>query len=170
MIINKDKIFFIVQPIFRHLPYKLGRMMRNSIYRLFFKQAGKNINFMTGIIIKYPGEIVIGNNVTVNEDCFIVGKGGLVFGNDIMIGAGCKIVTTTHNAVTRDKPMREQGLSFEKITIGNDVWFGFNVIVLKGCNIGNGVILAAGCILATKQVDDYTIWGGVPAKNIGIRE
>lgn len=170
MLMNKDKLFFIIQPVLRHLPYKIGRLLRNSIYRLFLKKAGKNINFMEGIIIKYPSEIEMGNNVTINQDCFIVGKGGLILGDDIMIGAGCKIVTTTHNAITRDKPMREQGMSFEKITIGNDVWFGFNVVVLKGCNIGNGVILAAGCILTTKDVADYTIWGGVPARNIGTRE
>ncbi len=84
-----------------------------------------------------------------------------------MMGAGCKIVTTTHNSFTTDKPMRGQGLSFEKITIGNDVWFGFNVVVLKGCNIGNGVILAAGCILATKIVENYTVWGA--AKKISTR-
>ncbi len=164
-----DKLFFIVQPILRHLPYKLGRFLRNSIYRLFFKRVGNNVNFMEGIIIKYPSEIELGNNITINQGCFIVGKGGLVFGNNIMIGADCKIVTTTHNSFTREKPMRDQGMSFEKITIGDDVWFGFNVVVLNGCKIGNGVILAAGCVLTTKHVEDYTIWGGVPAKNIGTR-
>jgi len=166
---NKDKLFFIVQPFLRNMPYKIGSLLRNSIYPFFFKKIGKNINLKGGIIFKYPSEIEIGNDVTINEDCFIVGKGGLVLGNDIMIGAGCKIVTTNHNSFTRDVPMREQGMSFEKITIGNDVWFGFNVVVLKGCTIGNGVILAAGCILTAKNIDDYTIWGGVPAKNIGIR-
>jgi maltose O-acetyltransferase len=167
---NKDRIFFIVQPILRYFPYKAGRFLRNNIYRYFFKKVGKNINILEGVMIKYPGEIELGDNVTINQDCFIVGKGGLVLGNDVMIGAGCKIVTTTHNAFTKDRPMREQGMSSEKITIGNDVWFGFNVVVLKGCKVGNGVILAAGCILATKDVDDYTIWGGVPAKNIGTRK
>jgi maltose O-acetyltransferase len=167
---NKDKLFFIVQPVLRNMPYKIGGFLRNTIYRPFFKKIGKNVNFMQGIIIKYPSEIEIGNNVTINQHCFVVGKGGLIFGDNIMIGAGCKIVTTTHNAFTRDKPMREQGMSVEKITIGNDVWFGFNVVVLKGCNIGKGVILAAGCILTTKYAEDYTIWGGVPAKKIGIRE
>jgi maltose O-acetyltransferase len=170
MSVNKDKIFFIFQPILRHMPYKIGRFLRNHIYPCFFKKVGKNVNFMEGIIFKYPSEIVIGKNVTVNQDCFIVGKGGLLMGDDVMIGAGCKIVTTTHNALTTKRSMLEQGMSFEKITIGNDVWFGFNVVVLKGCNIGNGVILAAGCVLTTKEVEDYTIWGGVPAKKIGTRE
>jgi maltose O-acetyltransferase len=166
---SKDKVFFLIQPILRNMPYKLGRVLRNKIYRYFFKRVGKNINLMAGIIFKYPSEIEFGNNVTINEDCYIVGKGGLVFGDNIMMGAGCKIVTTTHNAFAIDKPMREQGLSFEKIIVGNDVWFGFNVVVLKGCNIGNGVILAAGCILATKNIENYTIWGGVPAKKISTR-
>ncbi|MEP7145107.1 MAG: acyltransferase [Ferruginibacter sp.] len=131
---------------------------------------GKNVRFFEGCIFKYPGEIELGDNVTINQNCFIVGKGGLVLGNDIMMGAGCKVVTTSHNAFTTDVPMREQGMTTEKITIGDDVWFGFDVIVLQGCKIGKGVILAAGCVLASKETGDYTIWGGVPAKKIASRK
>jgi maltose O-acetyltransferase len=169
-IMSRDKWFFIVQPLLKSMPYKTGRYLRNKIYPFFFKKVGKNVNFCDGLIIKYPSEIEVGDNVTFNQNCFLVGKGGLVFGNDIMMGAGCKVVTTSHNADSKDIPMRDQGMCFEKIIIGNDVWFGFNVIVLKGCEVGNGVILGAGCVLTTKHVEDYTIWGGVPAKNIGSRK
>ena len=54
------------------------------------------------------------------------------------------------------------------VTIGNDVWIGANVVILPSINIGNGAILAAGAIV-TRDVPDYAIVGGVPAKVLRFR-
>jgi acetyltransferase-like isoleucine patch superfamily enzyme len=63
-----------------------------------------------------------------------------------------------------------QGKAYKlkKIKIGNDVWLGQNVIITNGANIGNGVIAAAGAVI-TKDVPDYAVVGGVPAKIIRFR-
>ena len=53
----------------------------------------------------------------------------------------------------------------EPVEIGNDVWIGSNVIVLRGVHVGNGAIIAAGAVV-TKDVPEYTIVGGVPAHTI----
>ncbi len=47
--------------------------------------------------------------------------------------------------------------------IGNDVWIGQDVLVLPGVTIGNGAILAAGAVV-TKDVEPYSVVGGVPEK------
>ena len=52
-----------------------------------------------------------------------------------------------------------------KISIGNDVWIGHNVLVVGNVSIGNGAILAAGSVV-TKDVAPYAIVAGVPAKQI----
>lgn len=52
--------------------------------------------------------------------------------------------------------------------IGNDVWLGRNVIVCNGANIGNGVIAAAGAVI-TKDIPDYAVVAGVPARIIRYR-
>ncbi|QNU23475.1 CatB-related O-acetyltransferase [Geobacillus zalihae] len=57
---------------------------------------------------------------------------------------------------------------YEDIEIGNDVWIGANSIILDGIKIGNGAIVAAGAVV-TKDVPDYAIVGGVPAKIIKYR-
>lgn len=56
----------------------------------------------------------------------------------------------------------------KRITIGNDVWLGANVIITNGSNIGNGVIAAAGAII-TKDVPDYAVVMGVPARIVRYR-
>lgn len=64
----------------------------------------------------------------------------------------------------------EENIRFDtkRVFIGNDVWIGLNVIIMGGCSIGNGAIIAAGAVV-THDVPSYEIWGGVPAKKIGDR-
>ena len=55
-----------------------------------------------------------------------------------------------------------------RATIGNDVWSGHNVNVLSGVTVGDGAILAAGCVV-TQDVPPYAIVAGVPAKVVRYR-
>jgi acetyltransferase-like isoleucine patch superfamily enzyme len=57
---------------------------------------------------------------------------------------------------------KDQYEEYKKINIGNDVWIGANVTIIDGINIGDGAIIAAGAVV-TKDVEPYTIVGGVPA-------
>lgn len=56
----------------------------------------------------------------------------------------------------------------KRITIGNDVWLGRNVIITNYANIGDGVIAGAGSVI-TKDIPDYAVVAGVPAKVIKYR-
>ena len=53
----------------------------------------------------------------------------------------------------------------DKVIIGNDVWIGHAAIVLPGVTVGDGAVIAAGAVVS-KNVEPYTIVGGVPAKTI----
>ncbi len=59
-------------------------------------------------------------------------------------------------------------MSVEPVVIGDDVWIGTRVIILPGVKIGNGVIFADGAVV-TKDIPDYAVAGGVPAKVIKYR-
>ena len=53
----------------------------------------------------------------------------------------------------------------DECVIGNDVWIGCNAVICRGVHIGDGAVIAAGAVV-TKDVEPYTIVGGVPAKKI----
>lgn len=65
-------------------------------------------------------------------------------------------------------PQADKLKMIERIKIGNDVWLGRNVIITNYANIGNGVIAGAGAVI-TKDVPDYAVVVGVPARIIRYR-
>lgn len=66
------------------------------------------------------------------------------------------------------EPRGKVGKKFRRITIGNDVWLGKNVLIRNGADIGNGVVAGAGAVI-TKSVPDYAVVVGVPAKIVRYR-
>ena len=87
-----------------------------------------------------------------------------------MIGPEVIIYTQNHSFDRIDIPMCEQGFQEEcKVEIGNDVWIGARVIILPGVKIGNGCVIGAGAVV-TKDVPDYCVVGGNPAKILKVRK
>lgn len=61
-----------------------------------------------------------------------------------------------------------KGENLYQVVIGNDVWIGSHVLIMGGIKIGDGAIIAAGAVV-TKDVEPYSVVGGVPAKLIKMR-
>ncbi len=127
-----------------------------------------------GVYFKYDGVFSEGKAIVIGKDTFI-GTGtefnikyGVKVGDDCLIASGCRIVDHDHGVSTSEL-MRTQPCPGKEINIENDVWIGANAVILKGISIGTGAIIAAGAVL-NKSVPAYEIWGGVPAKKIGVRE
>ena len=94
--------------------------------------------------------------------------GPLTIGTDVMMGPEVVILTNSHKYDKCDIPMNKQGSYVLPVVIGNDVWIGTRAIILPCVKIGNGVIIGTGTVV-TKDVPDYAVVGGVPAKIIRLR-
>jgi len=158
--------------IARHLPgsdvpYSLGsKKIRSFHCRKIFKKFGKNVNIEHGVYFGSGREIEIGNNSGIGTNCRIAGP--LSIGDDVMMAPNVSIYTRNHETENIYRPMRLQTAPLKKVTIGNDVWIGANAIILPGVTIGNGCIIAAGAVV-TRDVPDYAVVGGNPAKIIKTR-
>ena len=94
----------------------------------------------------------------------IYDNGKVIVGDDVRIGPGVCICTGTHDVDPDVR--REAGGSFAlPIKIENDCWIGANVTILPGVTIGRGSTVASGAVV-TKDVSEYCLVGGVPAKVI----
>jgi len=109
---------------------------------------------------------VIGKHCQVNEDVYIQSA---IIGDYVMIAQHVAILAVTHNFDRIDVPIILQGSTKVKpVIINDDVWIGRNVVIMPGITIGKGVIVGAGAVV-TKDIPDYAIVGGVPAKLLRYR-
>ncbi len=132
-------------------------------------RLGRDCEIRNGaMIISYGGDIEIGDKVSVNPYTILYGHGGLKIGSRTRIAAHCVIIPANHRIEDPTRPMMDQGLICEGITIGEDVWIGAGVKVLDGVTVGDHAVLAAGAVV-TRDVAPWSIVGGVPAKPIGVR-
>ena len=168
------KMFFraLYEGIYKHLPAsfsfggKLAKKLRAHAAKRFIAFCGKNVNIEHGATIS--SKLSIGDNSGIGIDCSIGGQ--LTVGKNVMMGPECIIFARQHEFSRTDIPMCEQGFQEPKpVTIGDDVWIGRRVMIMPGVNIGNGVIVGAGAVV-TKDIPDYAIVGGVPAKIIKFRK
>ena len=110
----------------------------------------------------------IGKNTSIGEQNNIRAGGGSIFiGSNCLISQQVSIIASNH-AVKKDLLIQNQEWINGDISIGNDVWIGCGAQILAGVVIGNGVVIAAGSVV-TKNIPDYAIIGGVPAKIIKYR-
>jgi len=157
--------YFPTQPV---PGYKIGYSIRRWLAQYIFEIAGDNL------VIKYNAKfgkgtgIEIGHNSQIGEKSYIGAYTKI--GNDVIMAPEILIWTIAHRFDRTDIPINRQGATdILPVNIGDDVWIGQRVIIMPGCNIGAHSIIAAGAIV-TKDVPEYSIVGGIPAKVIKYRK
>lgn len=133
---------------------------RSSILRMDEESSlicnGFNFSYGSDIILFPESRLELGKNSYINCDCKIRCH------KEIIIGEGCAI---SHDFTIMDSDAHElNGIRNQaSIHIGNHVWIGTRVTILKGVSVGDGAVIAAGS-LVTNDIPPRTLAGGVPAK------
>lgn len=110
----------------------------------------------------------INGHLTIGDDTYIQPNANLVVNSRVAIGSNCAI---SWNFNLMDDDLHsiiidgEKQASLKNITIGNHVWVGSNVTILKGASIGNNSVVAAGSVV-NGIFPDHVLIGGIPAKII----
>lgn len=150
---------------------KCFKAFRGMLCSRIFAQCGKNVNIEQGAYFGNGKDIRLGNSVGFGKNFKTLNR-KLTIGDEVMMAEDILFLGGNHNHNRVDVPISKQGGTKEKtpLEIVGDVWIGARVIVLPGCKrIGKGAIVGAGAVV-TKDVPDYAIVGGNPAKIIKYRK
>jgi acetyltransferase-like isoleucine patch superfamily enzyme len=114
------------------------------------------------------GPVTLGADVSINHGASLEGAaGGITVGDGTRIAAGARLFAFDHG-IAPDQPIREQPHRSEGIIVGRDVWIGANAGVTDGVRVGDHAVVAMGAVV-TKDIEPWTIVGGIPAVPIGDR-
>ena len=140
--------------------YDLIYFLKAKYLQLRGAKVGKNVKIYGKVIVKYPKNLMIGDNTTINDGTLINCKGGVIIGNNCRISSGSQIHST---GLETEKFPRNHVSG--KIIIEDDVWIGSLCVITKGVIIMNNTTVSA-LSLVNKDLDPYSIYGGIPAKKI----
>ena len=118
------------------------------------------IRILTPFICDFGNRVKFGKNVFINHSAILSASGGIEFEDGVSLAPGCRIATINH-----DFNERHSKYTYGKVTIKKNAWLGIGVTVCPGVTIGKYAVVAAGAVV-TKDVPDYAVVGGVPAKII----
>lgn len=139
---------------------QLGRYFELDIKSENFEiRLGKNVYFRghSSVTIRNKGKINVGNNVFFNKYISINCHAAVSIGNDCLFGENVKIYDHNHKFRDKTKPIADQGYTYGVISIGNNCWIASNVVILKGVNIGDNVVIGANCVVATNIPADTIV-------------
>ena len=133
--------------------------------------AGRNLSLATyrsynGDDTGYIPSLIIGNNVSIMDNCAISCINKITIGDGTLLGANVFITDNFHGTGSKnelDSPPRSRKLySKGPVNIGRNVWIGRNVCVMPGVTIGDGAVIGANAVV-TKSVPSKCTVAGVPA-------
>jgi len=174
----------------RFVPGGLGSCLRVNSLRMQGLQVGQSVSIGLGTSFHLPNKMHqisggIGHRVIIDEFCDFsagvhvgddvsIGKyvsciasppNSIVIGNDCLIAKSCFIRTDDHIFGSTELPFRLQGRKGSSIHIGENVWLGVNVVVLKNSCIGSNTVIGA-CSLVNCSIPSNVVAVGVPARPI----
>ena len=147
---------------YNHIPPFELEKRTDQIKKILF-QTGENICIEQPFYCDYGYNITVGNDFYANYNCVILDAAKVTFGSHVFIAPNCGFYTAGHPI---DAAQRNAGLEYAyPITVGDNVWFGGNVVVLPGVTIGSNIVIGAGSVVKN-DIPSGVIAAGNPCQVI----
>ena len=141
-----------------------SRHFRRGIDKLMGARFEKGSFLFRRTEVLFPKGILIGDHTTVGWFTLLDARGGIKIGNNVTIASYAKLITGSH-----DINSPEFKAKFLPIIIDDYAWICTGATICQNVHIGEGAVVATGAVVV-KDVEPYTVVGGVPAKVIGTRK
>jgi acetyltransferase-like isoleucine patch superfamily enzyme len=140
-------------------------------------KLGENCHIYGSLtVFPFVGKIIFGSNCSLGDNSRIVSANSITIGDRVMIAHNVNIIDNNSHPIDYKERhedflsaytigMQKFDLNEKPIIIEDDVWIGFNSVILKGVKIGRGAIIGAGS-LVTKDIEAWTINAGNPLRCI----
>jgi maltose O-acetyltransferase len=177
-----------------NIPGAIARRLRDSLLRLRGVKIGRrgwlqpievprrphdialgdDVSLDRGVVLLVSAEgppetrLRIGDRTYINRASIVDAAQDLRIGSDCMIGPFCYLTDHDHGS-SPDFPPGAQLLISKPTHIGNRVWLGAGVKILKGVIVGDGAVVGAGAVV-TRDVPAGARVAGVPARIVGDHE
>jgi putative colanic acid biosynthesis acetyltransferase WcaF len=151
--------------IFSFPRHKIFNVIKSNYLRLQGAKIGKSITYYPGIRINPCRRLKLGDHVDLAWGVIITTGGHVEIGDRTLIGYRTIISSANHVIPNDESNIFGAGHDRKKVIIENDVWVGGNCTIVAGVTIGEGAVVAAGSVVS-KDVESFTIVGGIPAKLI----
>ena len=123
-----------------------------------------DIRILTPFLCDFGNRVKFGKGVFINHSAILSASGGIEFEDGVMLAPGVHIATINH-----DMNERHSKYTYGKVTIKKNAWIGMGATICPGVTVGEYAVVAAGAVV-TKDVPDYAVVGGVPAKVIRFQD
>jgi maltose O-acetyltransferase len=143
-------------------PFGLFLKVRGVLSSLVLKKCGQNLKVSSFVNIYNPQRVSMGHNVYIGY-CTYLGNGDITLADEVIIGPFCVLSAGNHSI--KNGSYRFGEYQYGSISIGKGTWLGAHCVVTSNVKIGQGCLIAAGSVV-TKDVNDFSIVGGVPAKEL----
>ncbi len=162
---SPDGTFQSFSQAFSLVPGKTGIYLRAAFYRLACQETSDEISVGFLTLLSHR-DTTIRKGVYIGPQCNI---GMCSIGENTLVGSGVHILSGSrqHEFVDAERPIQEQGGSYEKVRIGNDCWLGNGAIVMV--DIADHSVLASGSVLVKQVAEAGGIFAGNPARLIRSR-
>ncbi len=155
---TKLYIFFLKTPI-------LNRSSKRWYRKLGVKLAENSRIYRGLTVLGSYSNIELGKNAEITTGCFLLAKDKIIIGENSTLAYKTIVLTSANPNGPYNKLINVYPKYKAPVIIGHDSWVGAGAILLPGITIGNFCVVAAGAVV-TKDVPDYTVVAGVPAKPV----
>lgn len=140
-------------------------LFRGWLYSFMMKSCGKDFQVASSVIINSLAGLEVGNHVYIAHNNVLIGT-SIKIGDKVIVGPNCVFSSGNHTFL--EDSFRYGKSDSKSVVIEEGSWVAANCSVVAGAKLPKQSLLAAGAVLNKPMQEERSIYGGVPARKIGV--